>query len=149
MDKSITFRIATIADIEEMMRIRMAVKENIIPPGIITNEDVEEAITKTRRGWVAESQDSILGFAIGNAEKCHVWALFVDPKHEGNGIARGLQTIMFAWFAKIGCSTINLSTSPATRAERFYLQSGWKPVGRTAKGEIMLEYHLIKKFKNC
>lgn len=142
MDNAITFRIADIADIEEMMRIRIAVKENTMPVGIINNKDVEEAITKTGRGWVAEANGQVLGFAIGTAEKSHVWDLFVDPSHEGKGVARGLQTKMLAWFAEIGCFTINLSTDPGTRAERFYLKSGWSPMGKTSKGEVLMEYQL-------
>lgn len=132
-------RQATVADIPELMRIRAAVKENRLVSRTIGAEEVAEAIGRVGRGWVVDGEAGLAGFAIGNVETGNVWALFVDPAHEGRGIGRALHDAMVAWLFAQGLARLHLSTDPGTRAEAFYRRAGWRDCGPTAEGEMAFE----------
>jgi ribosomal protein S18 acetylase RimI-like enzyme len=121
-----------------MHRVRMAVRENRLTSTFITEEHYVPAIEETGRGWVAEDQDSVVGFAIGNVVTGDIWALFVDPDHEGRGHGRRLQDAMIRWPFSQGLRRLWLSTDPNTRAQRFYEAAGWSFLGMRADGEALL-----------
>jgi GNAT superfamily N-acetyltransferase len=85
----VTLRQARRADIPAMHRVRLAVRENRLTANI-TQEDYVPAIEHTGRGWVVEVDGAVVGFAVGNAATGNIWALFVDPAHEGQGHGRRL-----------------------------------------------------------
>jgi GNAT superfamily N-acetyltransferase len=68
-----------------------------------------------------------------------VYALFVEPGHEGRGVGRRLHDTMMEWFFAAGVDDVWLSTDPNTRAERFYRKAGWMPTGSRPNGEIRFE----------
>jgi GNAT superfamily N-acetyltransferase len=134
------FRKATIGDIREMQRIRHAVKENrLSDPGLVTDQDCEEFITRRGQGWVAEEDNSVKGFAILDLVDKNIWALFVDPSFERKGIGRKLQELMLNWYFSSHSDTIWLGTAPHTRAAGFYRRSGWRETGLRTNGEIRFE----------
>ena len=51
-------------------------------------------------------------------ETGNVWALFVDPRHEGRGYGRRLHDTMVTWLWERGHQRLCLTTEPGTRAER-------------------------------
>lgn len=132
------------SDIAGMHRVRLAVTENTLAPGAITEDDYVLAIEVTGRGWVSESAGVVVGFAVGNAVTGNIWALFVDPRHQGRGVGRQLHDAMVAWLWSRGLETLWLSTEPATRAERFYRAAGWQSAGATARGELRFERYRPK-----
>lgn len=67
-----------------------------------------------------------MAFAVGNKDTASIWALFVDPEHEGNGYGRLLHDVVIEWLFAEGIQRIWLSTSPGTRAQRFYEAAGRK-----------------------
>jgi GNAT superfamily N-acetyltransferase len=136
-----TLRQATNDDIAEIFRVRYAVRENTLPPGVISDEDVRRAIEDTGRGWVVEAQGQVVAFAIGNAVDGNIWALFVHPDAEGQGHGRRLHAEMTQWLWSHSLQTLWLTTGPGTRAQGFYERLGWRNVGRTAKGELRFELH--------
>lgn len=145
------FREAIISDISQMHAIRIAVKENILPdPGLITAKDYEEFMTKKGKGWVCEVDNTIVGFAIADLAEKNVWALFIQPDHEGNGIGKGLHEILMDWYFGQTKETIWLGTAPGTRAEKFYRNAGWNETGVRPNGEIRFEMTFDKwnKIKN-
>src|SRR5574343_1465976 len=87
------------SDIPGMHRVRRAVRENPLTSDVIREEHYIPAIEDTGCGWVIEDQESgeVLAFAVGNAQTGNIWALFVDPAHEGRGFGRRLQTEMVTW----------------------------------------------------
>ena len=117
----------------------MSVRENRLVSRVITDGDVLEAIERTGRGWVVESQGEIVGFAIGNAESGNVWALFVHPNHERRGHGRRLHDTVLGWLWSQGCDRLWLTTEPQTRAQRFYEAAGWQRSGTTESGELRYE----------
>lgn len=124
-----------------MHRVRMAVRENRLTSAVITEEHYLPAIEDTGRGWVAEDQGSVVGFAVGNVVTGNIWALFVNPEHEGRGHGRRLHDTMIRWLFLQGVRRLWLSTDPNTRAPRFYEAAGWSYLGMLANGEALYELH--------
>ena len=69
----------------------------------------------------------------------NIWALFVHPDHDQRGIGKRLHDMMLHWYFNQQKEKVWLSTSPGTRAEKFYRMQGWKEVGVYGKGEIKFE----------
>jgi GNAT superfamily N-acetyltransferase len=134
------FREATTTDIPQIQFVRNAVKENILSnPALVSDADVENYITKRGRGWVCEIDNRITGFAIADLQDNNIWALFIHPDFEGRGIGKKLHDEMLDWYFAQNKNELWLSTSPGTRAEKFYLKAGWKENGVYGKGEIKFE----------
>ena len=133
------------SDIPAIQRVRQAVRENRLVSTVITDDDVQRVIEEEGRGWVVEVSGEIVGFAIGNATNGNVWALFVDPEHEGRGHGRQLHDVMVGWLWDRGLSRLWLTTGPGTRAERFYTAAGWQCVGQTSHGEVRFELCISRR----
>ena len=84
-----TLRRAVRADVDQIQRVRHSVKENRLTSTVISVEEIIVAIERTGRGWVIEVDGKIIGFAIGNAHSGNIWALFVEPDHEAQGVTVG------------------------------------------------------------
>jgi len=136
---TIVVRVAVQADIPAMHRVRLAVRENRLTSSAITEKDYVPAIEETGRGWVAEEHGVLLGFAVGNRTTGNIWALFVDPDHEGKGAGSLLHTAMVNWLFEQGLSRLWLGTQPGTRAQRFYEAAGWSFIRMLPDGEALYE----------
>jgi GNAT superfamily N-acetyltransferase len=133
-------RQAHINDITELHRVRMAVKENVLSnPALVTEGDYQTFLTTGGRGWLAEVDGEVAGFAIVDMQRHNVWALFVHPGYEARGIGKRLQETMLQWYFAQTDHTLWLSTGPGTRAEEFYRRTGWKETGTTTGGETRFE----------
>lgn len=128
-------------DVPGIQRVRHAVKENRLTSRVIGDDEVVAAIEQSGRGWVVEVDAQVVAFAIGNARECNVWALFVDPGHEGHGYGRRLHDEMVRWLWLQGCGRLWLSTDPGTRAQRFYESAGWQCRGLTPDAEMLFDLH--------
>ncbi len=134
------FREAKISDIPQLMRVRFAVKENVLSnPLLVTEKDCEEFLFHRGKGWVCEIDNVVVGFAIVDLKDNNVWALFVQPGFDGKGIGKRLHDDMLDWYFRQTDNTIWLGTSPNTRAEKFYKKAGWKETGTRKNGEIKFE----------
>jgi GNAT superfamily N-acetyltransferase len=135
-----TFREARIDDIEEIQKVRNAVKENVLSdPGLVTNSDCETFLTERGKGWVCEIDQKIVGFAIADLKENNIWALFMDPQFERRGIGRQLHKMMLDWYFSQTQKTVWLGTAFNTRAEAFYRKAGWKEAGTNGPKEIRFE----------
>lgn len=138
-----TIRQATPTDILQIQQVRNAVMENRLSnPALVSDSDVEDYITNRGRGWVAEVDGAIVGFAIADLKDANIWALFIHPNYEGRGVGKQLHHTMLDWYFANTDQTVWLSTSPTTRAEGFYRRAGWREVGTHGKGEIKFEMTL-------
>lgn len=132
-------RVATRDDIEAMHRVRLAVRENVLSqPELVTHAEYVAHLERRGRGWLAEIDGEVVGFAIGRADDGNVWALFVDPAHEGRGIGGALHDVLVAWMFAQGLARLWLTTGEATRAVAFYRRRGWTDAGREGN-ELRLE----------
>ena len=136
-----SLRQANRTDIPGIQRVRHAVKENRLTSRAISDDEVAHAIEVSGRGWVVEVDSTIVGFAIGNAQDGNIWALFIDPEHEGHGHGRLLHDSIVAWLWSRGLRKFWLSTEPGTRAQRFYSSAGWTDRGLLPSGELRFELH--------
>lgn len=85
----------------------------------------EDFLERDGRGWVAQVDGVTVAFCYANRIDGSIWALFVDPAHEGQGLAKQLLTLATAWLFEQGFAEITLSTGAGTRADRFYTRQGW------------------------
>jgi GNAT superfamily N-acetyltransferase len=135
----VELRQATRADIPGMHRVRLAVRENRLTSSAITEADYVPAIEVTGRGWVIDEGGHVRGFAVGHAITGNIWALFVDPDHEGRGFGRRLHDEMVTWLFAQGLPRLTLGTEAHTRAQRFYEAAGWRRTGPGERGEVAYE----------
>lgn len=138
-DPDVVLREARTADIPQMHRIRLAVRENRLTSSAITEADYRPALEDWGRGWVVERDGRIVGFAIANVTSGNVWALFVDPDEEGRGHGRSLHDAMVDCLWSNGLARLWLTTQPGTRAQRFYEDAGWICVGEAELGQVRYE----------
>jgi GNAT superfamily N-acetyltransferase len=125
------------ADVPRIMAIRHAVRENrLSDPNAVTAADCAAFIERSEI-WVWVEDGTIQGFAAGDSRNGQIFALFVDPAHEGRGIGRALLPRACATLRNAGHSLATLSTDPGTRAERFYRADGWTATAVNSKGELV------------
>jgi GNAT superfamily N-acetyltransferase len=127
-----------------MHSVRMAVRENRLTSGVITEQDYVDTLS-AGQGWIIEEDGQLAGFAIANAATANVWALFVDPAHEGRGHGRQLHDAMIEWMTSQPVARWWLTTEAGTRAERFYERAGWTRIGVTGAGEVRFERTLTRR----
>lgn len=133
-------REAKTEDIKQIQVVRNAVKENrLSDPGLVTDQDCEEYMTRRGKGWVCEVDGQIVGFSIADLQEQNIWALFVTPAFEGKGIGQKLHDAMLDWYFAQGPQKVWLGTAPSTRAEGFYRSKGWTEAGVHGKGETRFE----------
>jgi GNAT superfamily N-acetyltransferase len=135
-----SLRVATVADIDAMHKVRLAVRENRLSrPDRIGPDDYRSMLDDCGRGWVYEIDGEIVGFAVADHSRRNVWALFVAPGFERRGIGKALHDRMVAWLFEKSGAPVWLTTAPDTRAEKFYLAAGWRRGGIGEDGELRLE----------
>lgn len=105
----------------------------------MTDEDCLEFISKRGKGWVCEIDIKIVGFSIVDLQENNIWALFVHPSYDKQGIGKQLQKLMLDWYFEKTKENVWLGTAPNTRAESFYRKTGWKEIGTHGKGEVKFE----------
>lgn len=120
------FRRALHGDIPAMSRIRLAVMENTLSdPARITPQMYEDFLEQSGRGWVAEQDGDIVAFCYADKINASIWALFVQPGHEGRGLGKALLGLAVDWLFELGHARAHLTTGAGTRADRFYAAQGW------------------------
>jgi GNAT superfamily N-acetyltransferase len=140
MRQTMTIREAVTDDIQQIQVVRNSVTENILSdPSLVTDQDCEAFLTIRGKGWICEIDDRIVGFSIVSLKDTNIWALFVHPEFENQGIGRLLHDRMLDWYFAQTNNTVWLGTSPNTRAEIFYRKSGWTEAGTHGKGELKFE----------
>jgi GNAT superfamily N-acetyltransferase len=127
-------RRATAADLPRIAEIRFSVDQNrLTDPGRVPSEMVAWFLDNPGfRVW--EEDGRVLGFAAHDPRDGSVWALFVDPGHEGRGIGSALLAGELRLLREAGASRIWLTTDPASRAAGFYRRRGFVHEGLTRNG---------------
>lgn len=133
-------REATRKDVPGLVHVRSAVKENVLMSDI-TQERMVAGLEVRGRGWVAEHEGQIVGFSMADREESMIWALFLLPEWETQGLGRMLLERATDWLRLEGCTIISLTTEPGSRAEGFYSHLGWTRAGITEKGEVRFELY--------
>ena len=66
-------------DVAAMHRVWLAVRENRLVSLRITEADYLQAIHSAGRGWVAEVEGEIVGFAVADGDSEHIWRFSFTP----------------------------------------------------------------------
>jgi GNAT superfamily N-acetyltransferase len=135
-----TFRPAKTTDISQMQLVRNSVLENVLSnPSLVTYKDYEEFLDTRGKGWVCEISNQIVGFAIADLKDDNIWALFILPHFEHQGIGKKLHDMMLDWYFSTDKKKVWLGTAPKTRAYYFYRKAGWTETGTHGNGETKFE----------
>jgi GNAT superfamily N-acetyltransferase len=142
-----TFREATAADMPGIARVRTSVRENQLTMAQlrergITNESVAASFLGDSKGWVAERNGEIVAFAIADRASASLFALFVLPSCERQGLGSHLHELAMQWLHANAVTHVWLTTGPNTSAARFYERRGWTAKGRAEHGDIRYELDL-------
>jgi len=122
-------RNANESDIPRIVEIRGAVHENKLrDPSRVTIEDLRWFIANPGI-FVWDEDGHIVGFSAADPRDGSIFALFIDPAYQGRGFGRLLFERACTVLRAARCQRMWLTTSPATRAERFYRNAGWKVTG--------------------
>jgi GNAT superfamily N-acetyltransferase len=133
-------REARLEDIQQIQLVRRSVRENILSdPSLVTDADCADYLTRRGKGWVAETADLIVGFAIADLEDHNIWALFLLPEYENMGLGKQLHKAMMDWYFSQTQHSVWLGTEIDSRAVGFYKKMGWTEVGMHGKNEIKFE----------
>jgi GNAT superfamily N-acetyltransferase len=132
-------RRATDADRERINEIRFAVKENILRDRSRVTHEMVTWFIENPGIWLWEEDGRVLGFSAADTRDGTIFALFIDPEHEGRGIGRALFARALDSLREAGHKTGSLTTQPGSRADRFYQAAGWKAVGTSERGERIFE----------
>lgn len=126
-------------DHPRVTEIRNSVTENVLrDPSRVTVADYKW-FEENPGVWLWEENGKVLGFSAADTRDGSVWALFVDPAHEGRGIGRALFAKACDVLRAAGHRTGSLTTEPGSRADRFYQRAGWKVMGTSPRGERIFE----------
>jgi len=128
-------RRATEADRARINEIRFSVKENILRDPTRVTPDMVTWFIDNPGIWLWEEDGKVLGFSAADTRDGTIFALFIDPEHEGRGIGRALFAKALDSLREAGHRTGSLTTQPGSRADRFYQRAGWKAVGTSERGE--------------
>lgn len=133
-------RPATVHDIDSMHAVRLAVRENALSDEtLVRPQHYRALLQESGRGWVYEESDNVVAFGIADHARRHIWALFVAPGFERQGIGRELLTAMVTWLFEQSREPVWPTTGRNTRAEHFYRAAGWRGVNSAAHDEIRFE----------
>ncbi|MGJ9416407.1 GNAT family N-acetyltransferase [Massilia sp. CMS3.1] len=123
-----------------MSRIRLSVTENVLSdPSRVTDQMYEDYLEAAGRGWVAEIDGEVAAFCYADKHDGSIWALFVNPGDEGQGMAKRLLGLAVNWIFELGHASARLDTTANTRADRFYRLQGWE---RRPVSDTKVEYFL-------
>ena len=137
-------RSASASDAEMLFCIRCSVTENhqsreeLASLGI-TGESVKEMIVSGDYvTTIADKDERPVGFTMAQISEGYVFACFVRPEFEGQGIGHALMDAAEEGLRKAGVKQAWLSTGPGQdlRAIGFYRYLGWADNGYLEDGQI-------------
>lgn len=142
---TITIRVAAEADIPAIFEVRTSVRDNHLSVEQmaemgITHETIRQALREEPCIWVAVEGDHIVGFSIGDAANACVFAAFVRPEWEAQGIGRRLMERAEEFLFERH-SSIWLHTDGSSPAARFYERLGWKRTQDVENRDARFEKH--------
>ncbi|GAB5410598.1 MAG: hypothetical protein BalsKO_29630 [Balneolaceae bacterium] len=148
---SITYRRTLASDFDKCAEVRSKTRQNPASPeflasiGITAETQAPLFENGTLVGFVAESNNEIIGFCTGYTTTGEVQVLAMLPDFEGLGIGKRLLQMVANLLFEEGFKKLWLAASPnpEIRAYGFYRYLGWKPTGKIDdQGDEILELHM-------
>lgn len=143
--RSILLREAGAADAESLFDVRTAVRENHLSRDRlaalgITPQSVVQSFSQGSKGWVADVDGRVAGFAIADGALRSIFALFVHPDFDNQGLGTRLLRLATNWLMARSDDAVWLTTGRRTKAETFYRRRGWREVRIESDGQIRFEW---------
>ena len=139
---ALKLRLAVVADIPAMHNIRKSVTENMLSESsTLGHNDYCPFLASNGETWIGEVDGQMAGFGAIDEHHSSIWALFVAPEFESQGVGKALLNKLMARAQSLGLTSLVLTTTPDTRAEQFYVRQGWQKKGAAPNGEIKLEFN--------
>ena len=143
------------ADIPDMFRIRLAVRENVMSLREleeffgVTPESIARFLAEEGKGWMADEEGDAVGFSLGGRKDRCLFALFVLPEFEGRGIGTALMQAAVDWLYGQDLSEITIDTEddPTTRANALYQRFGAIRIDPVVPGNF--RYRLPLPARKC
>lgn len=138
-------RPATKHDAETLFDIRCSVRENHQSRAELANPGITVAsVAAMIEGGdyvttIAELQSWPVGFTMAQISEGYVFAAFVRPEFEGQGIGKALMDAAEQGLRGAGVKEVWLATGadPELRAVGFYRHLGWSASGHLDDGQIV------------
>ena len=134
------YRAVTEADIDQLFEVRTSVLENQIDLSLIPRELVLEVLNDGG-SYLCADNGYVVGFSMATASGS-IFALFVRPEYEGQGIGKRLLQEALNYLKAKGLSQATLETMPDTRADAFYQKQGWVRGELNEDGDVEFIYDL-------
>ncbi len=136
-------RVATRADDDQIYRIRHAGDENTLE-GETAIEVAQVYPWFIAEGliFIGEDRGRVVGFSAADTRDGSIWALFIDPTAERQGVGTALLAHALDHLRQSGFERAALSTDARSYAAGFYQRRGWRISGQKNAVEIILEYDL-------
>ena len=137
-------RSASVSDVETLFDIRCSVTENHQSREELASLGVTVASVKAmiESGdyvtTIADKDEQPVGFTMAQISEGYIFACFVRPESEGQGIGRALMDAAEEGLRRAGVKQAWLSTGPEQefRAIGFYRHLGWADNGYLEDGQI-------------
>ncbi|WP_246713857.1 GNAT family N-acetyltransferase [Rhizobium leguminosarum] len=134
-------RKAVPSDLLALKSVRSSVVENVLGDSTRVTDDDYNWFVANPGVAVWEENGDVVGFSAADPRNGNIWALFVAPGFERNGIGSILLAEACACLKSAGIGRAWLTTDPNTRAEKFYRAAGWEHVGEKDR-ELLFERSL-------
>lgn len=131
-----SLRLGRLSDMDALVTVRMSVAENRIEEAARVPVHEYKKFIEHRALFVWTIDKTIVGFSAADPTDGTIWAVFVGPDHDGNGIGSALLEKTCRMLKRRGRNIASLSTGPETKAADFYRRRGWVPLGMTDWGEL-------------
>lgn len=126
-------RLAKEEDVLSILNIRLSANENVLRNRQgLTLADLIDELKREKSAWVAQIGDEIVGFSWARKKQRTLWALFVLPQYQRQGIGKALMSVAVEWLWQqrtwwLGrINNIWLETKAGSPAEQFYQHLGWQ-----------------------
>lgn len=148
----LSFREAKSTDLNRCATIRGLTRDNaigietLVAIGVTDENWAPKLENGIYFGFVAEDQDKVVAFCIGDTQTGEVLVLAVLPGYERSGVGRKLLSLIVDKLLSNGFSELWLAASPdpKIRAHGFYRHLGWKPTQTLDdNGDEILKYKRI------
>lgn len=126
-------------DIAGMERVRQS---TIVDPHAITRVSrsaYQLLLGKAGRGWVIEERGDVIAFVICNRKNANIWALYVDPLYQRQGLGKELLGQAVDWLWQSDWDMIWLMSDNNRAAQDFYIDQGWCKTGEYGRGQAIFE----------
>ena len=126
-------RRAVFSDLTKLLSLLPRLNANVLNnPALISEDDLEPFIAADAL-WVAVLDGRIAGFSVADAGPGTIWALFIDPDFEGQGLGKRLLTLAVGTLRNAGCPGVTLKAGQDTQAEALYRAAGYEEVSRSGE----------------